>query len=54
MEPLNYRPFSLTCILCDFVEHINKQSVLYELQHGFREKLSCETQLIQLVEELGG
>ena len=33
--------------------HLNKQNILYELQHGFREKRSCETQLIQLVEDLG-
>ena len=62
MEPSNYRPISLTCILCKVMEHIiasnlskhlNKQMILYELQHGFREKRSCETQLIQLVEDLG-
>ena len=61
-EPSNYRPISLTCILCKVVEHINasnlskhlnKHNILYELQHGFREKRSCETQLIQLVEDLG-
>ena len=27
--------------------------VLYDLQHGFRERRSCESQLIQLVEDLG-
>ena len=61
-EPSNYRPISLTCILCKVMEHIiasniskhlNKHNALYELQHGFREKRSCETQLIQLVEDLG-
>ena len=26
--------------------------ILYDLQHGFREKRSCETQLIMLVDEL--
>ena len=25
---------------------------MYDLQHGFREKRSCETQLIMLVEDL--
>ena len=34
-------------------KHLNKHNALYELQHGFREKRSCETQLIQLVEDLG-
>ena len=61
-EPSNYRPISLTCILCKAMEHIiasniskhlNKYNALYELQHGFREKRSCETQLIQLVGDLG-
>ena len=61
-EPSNYRPISFTCILCKVMEHIiasnlskhlNKHNILYELQHGFREKRSCETQLIQLVEDLG-
>ena len=61
-EPSNYRPISLTCILCKVMEHIiasnlsthlNKHNILYELQHWFREKRSCETQLIQLVEDLG-
>ena len=57
----NYRPISLTCISCKVKEHIvasnlsqhlNRNNVLYGLQHGFREKRSCETQLIELVEEL--
>ena len=33
------------------VEHINSHDLLYDLQHGFREKRSCETQLTILVEE---
>ena len=50
-----------TCILCKTMEHIiasnlckhlNLNNILYDLQHGFREKRSCETQLIQLVEDL--
>ena len=61
-ESSNYRPISLTCILCNVMEHtiasdlskhLNKHNTFYELQHGFREKRSCETQLIQLVEDLG-
>ena len=34
------------------VEHMNKHNLLYDLQHGFREKRSCETQLTMMVEEL--
>ena len=57
----NYRPISLTCIRCKVLEHIlasnivkhlDGQGILYDLQHGFREKRSCETQLIMLIEDL--
>ena len=33
-------------------KHFNQHHILYDLQHGFRERRSCETQLIQLVEDL--
>ena len=61
-DPSNYRPISLTFILCKVMDHIiasnltahlNKHNILYDLQHGFRQKRSCETQLLQLVEDLG-
>ena len=32
--------------------HFEQNDILYDLQHGFRERRSCETQLIQIVEEL--
>ena len=32
--------------------HFTELDILYDLQHGFREKRSCETQLIMLVDEL--
>ena len=50
--PANYRPISLTCILCKLLEHIvtsnvvkylDKHKILYDLQHDFRAKRSCET-----------
>ena len=56
----NYRPIFLTCILCKVLEHslaskivkhLDGQGILYDLQHGFREKRSCETQLIMLIED---
>ena len=34
-------------------QHLNQHTILYDLQHGFRERKSCETQLIQLIEDLG-
>ena len=57
----NYRPISLTCILCKVLEHIlasnivkhlDRQGLMYDLQYDFREKRSCETQLIMLIEDL--
>ena len=57
----NYRPISLTCILCmvlehilasNIVKHLDGQVILYDLQHGFSEKRSCDTQLIMLIEDL--
>ena len=57
----NYRPISLTCIACKIVEHIlvsnilkhsSRNNILYRLQYGFREKWSCETQLLEFVHDL--
>ena len=57
---MNYRPVSLTCILCKIFEHIvasnvvkhlDSNQILYYLQHGFRSKRSCETQFTMLIEE---
>ena len=51
----NYRPISLTCICCKIMEHIvlshmakhlNSNRILIDEQHGFRERLSTVTQLI--------
>ena len=60
-DPSNYRPILLTCALCKILEHIVASSLVkyfteldicYEKQHGFREKRSCETQLLLLIDEL--
>ena len=59
-KAINYRPVSLTCILCkqmehiiasQYMKHLNSTGQLYEKQHGFRSKLSCETQLIEFTED---
>ena len=51
----NYRPISLTSVSCKLLEHIVHSTVmdfldsnnfLTPLQHGFRQKRSCETQLL--------
>ena len=60
-DPANYRLISLTCVLCKVLEHIVASNltkylancnILFELQHGFREKRSCETQMVMLVDEI--
>ena len=54
-DPANYRPISLTCISCKICEHIvlshvakhlNSNKIILDDQHGFRERLSTITQLI--------
>ena len=54
----NYRPISLTCIVCKLLEHIistnihahlENYGILHNAQHGFRKQRSCETQLINTV-----
>ena len=59
--PVNYRPVSLTSILCKQMEHIlssqimrhlNKNKLLYNKQHGFRSKVSCETQFIEYTSDV--
>ena len=40
-------------IASKLTKHLNQHNVLYDLQHGFRERRSCETQLIKLVEYQG-
>ena len=60
-NPANYRPISFTCISCKLLEHIfssnimkhlEKNNILYNLQHGLRQNRSCETQIILLIHEL--
>ena len=51
---------SLTCILCKVMEHIvcsqigrhfDDNNILHPNQHGFRKRLSCETQLISSIQD---
>ena len=59
--PENYRPVSLTCVSCKLFEHIickhirnhlDHHGILTPLNHGFRSKHSCETQLLLTVQDL--
>ena len=56
----NYRPISLTSISCKLLEHIvdssirdhlDKFKILNSAQHGFRQRRSCETQLITTIRD---
>ena len=60
-DPANYRPVSLISIPCKIMEHVivsslmdhlEKNNILSPRQHGFRRKRSCETQLLEFMEEL--
>ena len=59
--PSNYRPVSLTSVVCKLLEHIFHNSVmkhfyrnpiLTDHQHGFRAKQSCETQLLTTIQKI--
>ena len=59
-DPSNYRPISLTSICCKVMEHIvfshmakhlSKNNILINEQHGFRQRFSCETQLISAIHD---
>ena len=60
-KPINYRPISLTCILCKQMEHIlasnimahlNSNKLLYDKQHGFRSETSCTRQLLEFTDDV--
>ena len=60
-SPSNYIPISITSIACKTLEHIihsnlmnhlERHNILSDHQHGFRKRRSCETQLIQAVDDL--
>jgi len=57
----NYRPVSLTSVVCKQMEHIiasylrqvwDKNKWLYEGQHGFRPGYSCESQVITVCQDI--
>ena len=39
-------------ITSNVVKHLDSNGLMYDLQHGFRERRSCETQLVSLIEDL--
>ena len=60
-KPENYRPISLTSIVCKTIEHIihsqiihhlDNHDLLAETQFGFRKRRSCESQLLLTINDL--
>ena len=60
-QPGNYRPISLTSVVCKTMEHIivsqimkhlEDHNILSDNQFGFRSKHSCETQLLITVNDI--
>lgn len=56
----NYRPISLTCVCCKLLEHIISKSIytyfehnkiFFPNQHGFRQRLSTTTQLMETIND---
>ena len=59
LDPANYRPVSLTCVLCKVMESLVKDSMLKHLldnnliseaQHGFMPFRSCSTNLLEYLD----
>ncbi|CAM5077630.1 unnamed protein product [Eretmochelys imbricata] len=60
-DPGNYRPVSLTCVVCKVLEKILKEKVVKDIevngnwdkiQHGFTKGRSCQTNLISFFEKV--
>ena len=60
-DPKNYRPVSLTSLICKAMEHIlvsqimkhlESNNILIQEQHGFRSQHSCEAQLFLTTNDL--
>ena len=60
-DPLNYRPISLTCIICKLcetiirnkvIEHLEANDIISVKQHGFRSKRSTLTNLLEYMEAM--
>ena len=57
----NYRPVSLTCICCkmieslikdDIMQHLNRNRLINNSQHGFMKGKSCTTNLLKFLDKV--
>ena len=57
----NYRPVSLTCVSCkllesilkdDIMQHLTRNKLLKNSQHGFMAGKSCTTNLLEFMEKI--
>ena len=62
-DPGNYRPVSLTSVICKVLEsfirdtiqiHMEQNKLYSTCQHGFRKKRSCTSQLLEVMEDFSG
>ena len=62
-DPGNYRPVSLTSVICKVLEsfirdtiqiHMEQNKLYSTCQHGFRKKRSCTSQLLEVMEDFTG
>ena len=62
-DPGNYRPVSLTSVICKVLEsfirdtiqiHMEHNKLYSTCQHGFRKKRSCTSQLLEVMEDFTG
>ena len=60
-DPGNYRPVSLTCVLCKMLESFIRDAIVSHMtdlnlyspcQHGFRRNRSCVTNLLEVMETI--
>jgi hypothetical protein len=60
-QPSNYRPISLTSIVCKMLEslirdklvnHLEENGILRDTQHGFRNRRSCLTNLLDFLHDI--
>ena len=50
-DPTNYRPVSLTSVLCKVTEKLVRNNIISKYQHGFVKGRSCVTHFLEVMDE---